>query len=86
MLFASLVRLLRVPLPLRRIALPKKGDEIARDECKEKEHQTFDSHVAVNLLGTKCFFKKMGRGRRTGSAATPSRAVLRRGLIAICTT
>jgi hypothetical protein len=34
----------------------------------------------------KCFLFKMGRGRRTGSAATPSRAVLRRGLIAICAT
>src|SRR4051812_25260544 len=34
----------------------------------------------------KCFSLKWGRGRHTGSAATPSRAVLRRGLIAICAT
>jgi hypothetical protein len=56
---------------LRRIALPKKGDEIARDECKEKEHQTFDSHVAVNLLGTKCFFKKNGAGAAARAAQRP---------------
>jgi hypothetical protein len=61
MLVACLVRLLRFPFPLERVALPKKGGEIARDECKEKEHQTFDSHVVINLLGTqKCFFKKWG--------------------------
>jgi hypothetical protein len=53
MLFSSLVRLLRVPLPLQRIALPKKGGEIARDECEEKEQQTFDSHVVINLISVR---------------------------------
>jgi hypothetical protein len=71
MLFASLVRLLRVPLPLQRIALPKKGDEIARDECKGKEHQTFDSHVAINLLGTQNAFSKNGAGPPHGQRSGP---------------
>ena len=71
MLFASLVRLLRVPLPLQRIALPKEGDEIARDECKEKEHQTFDSHVAINLLGTQNAFSKKWGGAAARAAQRP---------------
>jgi len=33
--------------------LAKEGDEIARDECEEKEQQTFDSHVVINLISVR---------------------------------
>jgi hypothetical protein len=70
MLFASLVRLLRVPLPLRRIALPKKGDEIAATNARRKNIRPSIVTLLLTSWAQNAFSKKMGRGRRTGSAAT----------------
>ena len=46
---APLVRSLSISFSSELNVLAKEGDEIARDECEEKEQQTFDSHVVKKL-------------------------------------
>ena len=68
---APWVRSLCIPFPSERDALPKEGGKIARDECKEKEHQTFDSHVVINLQGTQNASSKNGEGPPHGQRSDP---------------
>ena len=50
---APLVRSLSISFSSERNVLAKEGDEIARDECEEKEQQAFDSHVVINLISVR---------------------------------
>jgi hypothetical protein len=50
---APLVRSLSISFSSELNVLAKEGDEIARDECEEKEQQTFDSHVVINLISVR---------------------------------
>jgi hypothetical protein len=50
---APLVRSLCIPFSSERVALPKEGDKVARDKSEDKEQQTFDSHVVINLISNR---------------------------------
>ena len=50
---APLVPSLSISFSSELNVLAKEGDEIARDECEEKEQQTFDSHVVINLISVR---------------------------------